>query len=375
MKKLDLLTISQTAQAYDVTPRMLRHYEKLGLISPHYIEDYAYRCYDENAIKRLRIIILLRKLRMPLKQIAVILNDGKCSETIAILQDNLKELNSQINSLETVRNILNDFLTRLKDGISGVNVSIDLLNDNELLDAVNSISISKKALRETSQSANAPQANSYSSLQTEYNVIDSELNTPQDDENETDNKESYMSELNSANENINKNLNVRIIQLPPFTVASNRIISKEPEATVGVLINKFIKESRLYEIKPDSRYFGFNHPNPGILPDGDYGYEVWVTIPDDMEIPSPLEKKHFDGGLFAALAMPFPEFSLWQDLFDWVNQSELFDVDFRGNEEIMGGALEEHLNFVYAAHMDLTDDSLTKQLDLLFPIKKKNSDK
>ncbi len=41
----------------------------------------------------------------------------------------------------------------------------------------------------------------------------------------------------------------------------------------------------------------------------------------------------------------------------------------------MGGALEEHLNFVYAAHMGLTDDSLTKQLDLLFPIKKKNSDK
>lgn len=33
------LTISQVAQSLDVTPRMLRHYEKMGLITPFHKED------------------------------------------------------------------------------------------------------------------------------------------------------------------------------------------------------------------------------------------------------------------------------------------------------------------------------------------------
>lgn len=41
----------------------------------------------------------------------------------------------------------------------------------------------------------------------------------------------------------------------------------------------------IYEIKPDAGLFGFNHPNPGMREDGKYGYEDWVTIPEDMEVP------------------------------------------------------------------------------------------
>ena len=49
---------------------------------------------------------------------------------------------------------------------------------------------------------------------------------------------------------------------------------KEPEKPVGELVDKFIRDSKLYEIKKDSRYFGFNHPKPCVLDDGTHGYEV-----------------------------------------------------------------------------------------------------
>lgn len=62
---MEHLTITQVAARYDVTPRMLRHYEKLGLLTPCRREDYAYRTYDEEALRRLQQIILLRKLRLP----------------------------------------------------------------------------------------------------------------------------------------------------------------------------------------------------------------------------------------------------------------------------------------------------------------------
>ena len=321
------LTISQVTQSFDVTPRMLRHYEKMGLITPFHREDYAYRCYDEENIRRLQFIIVLRKLRIPLKKIAAILSDNWSLKTLEILRENIAELDGEIKSLETVRNALNMFVSRLDESIQ-----LDLLGDTELMETVNTLSLSKTTLKEKTN----------------------------------------MNDLNQANENLDRKLNVRIVLLPPFTVASNHVIGKDPEEAVGALMDKFIRESRLYEIKPDSRFFGFNHPNPGILEDGIHGYEVWVTIPDDMDVPAPMVKKKFDGGLFAALTIKFPEFQYWQELEKWAYNSSEYEPNYsEQGDEIMGGCLEEHLNWIFSAHMGWPENGIDGQLDLLLPIKKK----
>lgn len=181
-----------------------------------------------------------------------------------------------------------------------------------------------------------------------------------------------MTELNKADEILNKNLNVRIVLLPPFTVASNHYIGENPEEHVDDDVEKFIRESRLYEIKPDSRMFGFNHPNPGVREDGLYGYEVWVTIPEDMKVPEPLVKKKFEGGLYAAYTIKFPEFQYWGELENWVRNSSEYELNYSElGLEIMGGCLEEHLNWVYSSHMGWPKDGIDGQLDLLMPIKKR----
>lgn len=328
---MENLTISQVTQRYGVTHRMLRHYEKLGLIRPIYREDYAYRCYDETALKRVQLIIILRKLRIPLKQIAVILQDDRYEQTRRILQDSIDELDGEIRSLDTIRSILNAFLLRLDEKIRG-KARLDLLGETDLIEAANAILPSKNTLKENLG----------------------------------------MNELEKANETLEKNLNVRILQIPPFTVASNHVIGKEPEETVGIPVDKFIRDSRLYEIKPDSRCFGFNHPNPGILENGDHGYEVWVTIPDDMDVPAPLVKKKFGGGLYAALAIRIPEFQYWEDLTRWANNSAEYEPNYSEQGfEIMGGCLEEHLNWVYSVHTGCPENGIGGQLDLLLPIKKR----
>ena len=180
-----------------------------------------------------------------------------------------------------------------------------------------------------------------------------------------------LKEIADMSENKNEPL-VRIVLLPPFTVASNHVIGKEPEETVGEPMDKFIRESKLYEIKPDARYFGFNHPNPGVLEGDIHGYEVWVTIPDDMDVPAPLVKKHFDGGLYAALTIKFPDFHLWQELEKWAYNNAQYEPNYsEQGDEIMGGCLEEHLNWVYSSHMGWPENGIDGQLDLLLPIKKK----
>ena len=317
---------------YDVTPRMLRHYEKIGLIEVSHKENYAYRMYDENAVRRLQQIIILRKLRLPLKQIAVILQDDKQREALRIMQESISELNCEISSLCKIRTILRLFVERLDSSIQE-KARIDFLNDADLSEVISTLSLSRSSLKEKIS----------------------------------------MSELNEANEIINRNSAVRIVHLPPCTVASNRVIGKDPEETVGDEMDKFIRESRLYEIKPDSRYFGFNHPNPGILPNDEHGYEVWVTIPDDMEVPPPLVKKHFEGGLYAAMTISFPDFWRWGELDDWARENDTYEANYSElGLEIMGGCLEEHLNWVYSSHMGWPENGIDGQLDLLMPIKKRS---
>lgn len=109
------------------------------------------------------------------------------------------------------------------------------------------------------------------------------------------------------------------------TVAAYQYIGENPEEKVGDVMDEFIRTNKLYEKKPDARLFGFNHPDPE---EGNpvYGYEDWVTIPDDMEVPEPLVKKHFNGGLYAAYTIKFPDFFEWKFLTEWVEKSELYEA-------------------------------------------------
>ena len=59
---MELMTISEVAKDYNVTTRMLRYYDEIGLLTSTRKENYSYRVYDESAVRRLQQIITLRKL-------------------------------------------------------------------------------------------------------------------------------------------------------------------------------------------------------------------------------------------------------------------------------------------------------------------------
>lgn len=188
-----------------------------------------------------------------------------------------------------------------------------------------------------------------------------------------------MEDLNKANENLNKLKDIRIIHIPPMTVAASHYVGKDSEMHAGEILNKFVRDSGLLKIKPDIRHFGFNNPCPPQNTEfgtPSPGYEMWVTIPEDMKVPKPLVKKHFYGGLYAAHAIHMDEFDHWGLLAEWVfhdnpnfesawgeKRCDLFDKE-------MDWALEEQLNF-YNNVQELNFNNEKMQLELLFPIRKK----
>lgn len=325
-----LATVTEVSQNLGLSTRMLRHYEELGLVESSRKEGYAYRMYDENAVRRLQQIIILRKLRIPLRSVKLILDDPSSQAAIAVFQRKLSELDDEMGALGAIRNIIKELLAVL-EGRYWLPAGNVLLGDDQLLGLVETLA--------------APNLK-----------IDEE-------------RAKKMEDLNRAEENAAKLKDVRIVHLPAATVASARYFGPDPEDHAGRMIADFARENKLWE-KCDVRQYGFNSPNPP--PEGgEYGYEFWVTIPDDMDVPAPLTKKQFKGGTYAAHCIQMGNFHEWDWLFKWAYESAEYEIAGSGTPDDMYGCLEEHLNFFDHIQETAEGEPQISQLDLLIPVRKK----
>lgn len=272
---MEPMTISQVSKSLGISTRMLRYYEKAGLIESRRKEGYAYRIYDENTVCRLRRILLLRKLRIPVRQIKIILQNPNAATAVEIFQKNINELDEEITALSTIREILSRFANELANA-TGLPLQSLLEKDDILLESIESLALVSINFKE----------------------------------------DQTMEKLNKANISLSQPTDIRVIYLPPAAIAAAHYVGDEPENHVNTLLDGFVRENKLHKIKPDLRRYGFNHPNP-VDETGYHGYEAWVTIPEDMEVPAPLIKKHFAGGLYAAHMIAFGNFNEWEQLFIW----------------------------------------------------------
>lgn len=326
---MEIQTISQVSKRFNISTRTLRYYEQIGLLQPVKKAGSTYRSYDESEVVQLQQIIILRKLRIPLKQIAEIIKSKDTAVAIKAFQQKLIEIDGEITALSTIKSVIQAFLDRL-DLKSD---KLQLMDDESLLEIVDSLTVSKINFK----------------------------------------GEKSMKELNQANEKLNQltDKDVRIIYLPPATVAAYQCEGDEPENKVAQLIDKFVLDDDLPGIKPDLRHYGFNAPNP-VDETNYHGYEMWVTIPENMEVLEPLVKKHFEGGLYDAHMIPFGAFEEWEWLAKWVRDSEKYEYNGNWDSKNMFGWLEESLNYVNRVKQP-DPEGEGFQLDLLIPIKEKTA--
>lgn len=323
----ELLTVTDVSRELGLSTRMLRYYEEQGLIGSSRVEGYAYRMYDDEAVRRLRQVIVLRRLRIPLREVKLILDDPSAQWAIFVFRQKLSEFDAELANIGAVRAVTEELLNTLKSRYWLP--AADVLLDEDISAALPSL------------------ANSY------------EL------EKERARK---MENLNKAEENM-KLTDVRIVHLPAATVAAARYFGPDPEDHAGRMIADFTREKKLWE-RGDVRLYGFNSPNPP--PEGgEYGYEFWVTIPDDMDVPEPLTKKHFKGGTYAAHAIKMGDFHEWAWLAKWADESEEYEIAGSGSPADMFGSLEEHLNYYDHIQETAEGEPEITQLDLLIPVRKK----
>jgi Cu(I)-responsive transcriptional regulator len=111
------MNIGQAAEASGVSQRMIRHYEKIGLIPPAPRRDSGYRDYSSSDVHRLHFIANARDLGFPIEDIRMLLalwtDRGRSSaEVKALATARAEELRSKAATLEAMRTALLDLAER-----------------------------------------------------------------------------------------------------------------------------------------------------------------------------------------------------------------------------------------------------------------------
>lgn len=111
------MNIGQAAQASGVSQRMIRHYEKIGLIPAASRRESGYRDYSDADVHRLRFIANARDLGFPIDEIGKLLdlwNDRARSsaEVKALATARAEELRRKAEALEAMRRTLLDLAGR-----------------------------------------------------------------------------------------------------------------------------------------------------------------------------------------------------------------------------------------------------------------------
>ena len=124
--------IGQAAAAAGVTPKMVRHYESLGLIPEVSRTEAGYRLYGEHEIAMLRFIRQSRSLGFSLQRIEELMSlwqnpDRASPDVKQVAQRQLEELEQRQRELDQMRATLSPMVSRCRGDHSAHCVILDHL--------------------------------------------------------------------------------------------------------------------------------------------------------------------------------------------------------------------------------------------------------
>jgi Cu(I)-responsive transcriptional regulator len=105
-----LFNISQASDASGVSSKMIRHYEKIGVIPPADRTFSNYRIYSHNDVHTLQFVRRARDLGFSMKQIQELLglwkNRRSSREVKRVALEHVRELEMKIRELEAMKRTL-----------------------------------------------------------------------------------------------------------------------------------------------------------------------------------------------------------------------------------------------------------------------------
>lgn len=122
-----LIKIRDITAKYDVSAHTLRYYEDMGLLQSIRSEDYAYRLYDEAAVKRLEQILILRRLNISIQDIGRIFRASGSEIVLEVLGKKVGDIDEEIFLLHELKEIVLEFIRQIERADFGKESDVKLL--------------------------------------------------------------------------------------------------------------------------------------------------------------------------------------------------------------------------------------------------------
>ena len=110
----ELIKIKDMTGRYSISARTLRYYEDIGLIASMRSDDYAYRLYDDEAVKRLEQILILRKLNISIRDIKRIFSVSGAGVVLEVLQKKVSDIDDEVALLHELKELVLEFIGQIK---------------------------------------------------------------------------------------------------------------------------------------------------------------------------------------------------------------------------------------------------------------------
>lgn len=119
-----LTKIRDVSLRYGVSNRTLIYYEEMGLLQSRRSDGYAYRVYDAAALRRLEQILILRRLHISIKDIALIFDTRDSDVLLDTLARKVSGIDDEVALLHRLKQIVKDFIRQIRvlDFADGRNV-------------------------------------------------------------------------------------------------------------------------------------------------------------------------------------------------------------------------------------------------------------
>ena len=308
---MDLIKITDLTNQLGISSRSLRYYEQMGLIQSVRSKTEKYRYYDAENIDRLKQIIVLRKMQIPIKDIIRIYESEDMSTVVEVFVDRINEIEDEANALAELKRIVSDFLqTMIQNGITKIS-AIPLL----------------------------------------YEEMDKQLEALEE------HKPVSFKDLSAMSEKLSKPVEFSIMHLPPMRVLSsclkdNQEVSEPDEFWHWVQMN------------------GINSGEPGNHERFEFqtsaGDVTILKISDDFVNDSPYLDYTFERGLFAASIYLDEDLGeRFRSLISAFDDNKYYEVDYHHDGSLRHEAMLENL---------ISPDDRRELVSLLVPVKKRLAD-
>ncbi len=309
---MDLIKITDLTNQLGLSSRSLRYYEQVGLIKSVRSDTEKYRYYNSQNIERLKQIMVLRKMQIPIKDILRIYESEDMSTVVDAFVSRIHAIDDEVNALSELRSVVNEFLqAMIENGVTKISALPILYEEMEKrVDALE-----------------------------ERKVI------------------SY-SELSDLSERLAKPLETSIACLPAMRMISSQL-KENPNLSDA---DGFRHWAQVNDIWPDES--GSHEIFEFQISTGDV---VIMKVSDDFINNSQYLDYAFAGGLFAAANIYLDEDlgERFRSLLTGFDNNKYYQIDYRHDGTLRHPALLKKL---------ISPDDQRELVSLLVPVKKRTAD-